>query len=378
MKARALSFLDTKIFFFLLGFLISLITLSWMVFLLPLSWIGFPGLSGFFILVAILSVLSVVGGLSFLLFFYFFKKARTVKNYYIVFLLFLLTLVLTEIVKTMMLGILLQGEHVGFSLHWTLLSVGYLVAFPPFIVWANPLHIYSLSLCFGYVVFLVYLLCKREIRIFAFLSLVFVVITIFLYIQYPLRPVNNVYTEKITVLPEGVSAFEKNSRDLPKEHLFIDGGYENVVDTGEAKKYNISNYFFNGTKVKVVQKEFLMPFGEYMPILFKPLAMVYLNRNGNEKDYTFWEYMRFGYAEGVNESRTFTMDNGFNVATLLCSEILSFDILSKIKKERPDVVYLQGSYLNFNNSKYFQFFLERWTAVAEQYTGVHIILVQIH
>lgn len=346
-----------------------------MFFLLPLSWLGFPGFPGFLLVLLTVVFTSLVGGISFLVFIPFLTIVKKINNYYRI-IIFSFALLFTEVVKTLLLGVFSLGEGVDFALHWTLTSVAYFIAFPPFAVWAGPLHVYSLVVCFGYLLFLVYLAYKKEIRVFLNLSLLFVALTIFLGLGYPVKSVDESSIQKITVLPEGVSIFAHNDKNLPTDNLFIEGGYQETGD-GKGNKYNVSNYFLENKKVKVVYKEFLMPFGEYMPTMFKPLAKLYLNREGNIKDYDFWKYMRFGYVEGVNESRVFEMENGLRVATLLCSEVLSFSVLTKIKQEKPDVIYLQGSYLNFNHSAYFKFFLKRWITTAEHYIGVRIILVEI-
>lgn len=366
-------FINTK-YLFLTGFFLSLLSLSWTVFLLPLSWVGFPGYIGFFVFFFLVLLLACVGGVSFLPFLLLNRFFGKDKYYLVTWVVFLFLVIVSELIKVILMWIIFYDNGFSFALSWNILSLGYFVAYNPFIIWAGPLHVYSLSICFGYIVFLIFLIYKREVNSFLILLFIFISATFYLHIHYPVADkIKQSQLKHVIVMPEGVSFFQKELKQLPKEDLYLEGGYEMLDETGT--KYNVSNFFLAGKKEKIVYKEFLMPFGEYMPLLFKPIAKLYLDRGGSKKDYNFWRYMRFGYIEGHNDSRLYTM-GGIKIATLLCSEILSSSVLKEIKLEKPDIVYLQGSYLNFNNSHYFNFFLSKWVSVAEQYLGVKIIVVK--
>lgn len=341
--------------------------------MLPLSWIGFPGSAGYTFLFFVAVVLAGIAGVSFLVFDLFFLLAAKYRNYFLLLPLFLIFLLFSEIIKTMLLWLLFFDLGMDFGLHWTLLSVGYLISFPPFLSWAMMFHVYGLSICLGYVLYVAYLLICGHRKPFLILFFVFTLITLFFSLISDKHKIIGTSLQKVIVKPEGVSISPELMK-LP-DTLYIDGGYE-IANKGQ-DKFNVSRFFLNGDYVKVVNKEFLMPFGEYMPLLFKPLAIWYLNKE-DRSNYEYWHFKRFNYIEGQNSDRTyeFELNQNFKIATLLCSEIFSFDILLALKRERPDIVYLQGSYLHFNQSKYFNFFLTRWIATAEEFIGTEIIAIK--
>lgn len=339
--------------------------------MLPLSWIGFPGSAGFVFLFFVAMILAGIAGVSFLVFDLFFLLAIKYKNYFLLFPLFLAFILFSEILKTLLLWLLFFDLGMSLSLHWTLLSVGYFISFPPFLHWAAMFHVYGLSICLGYILYLGYLLILRERKPFLVLFFMFIVVTSFFSFASDKQKTIGISLQKVVVKPEGVS-ISPGLRYLP-DVLYIDGGHE-IANQGQ-NKFNVSKFFLNGSHVKVVRKEFLMPFGEYMPLLFKPLAVRYLNKE-NKSNYEYWYFKRFNYIEGENSNRTYELNQNFKIATLLCSEIFSFDVLFKLKQEKPNLIYLQGSYLNFNQSKYFNFFLTRWIVTAEEFIGTEIIIVK--
>jgi apolipoprotein N-acyltransferase len=136
--------------------------------------------------------------------------------------------------------------------------------------------------------------------------------------------------------------------------LFVDG------DLWSSKEgfYNVSLFYAPETKeVKGRGKELLLPFNEYLPYSFEKLFMLFVD----EKEID--TYTRNHTYTPIVSTKTISF-HGMRIGTLICSEILSFSVIDRLRKEKPDVVLFQSHLQVFHESPWFDMFLRSFTKVA--------------
>lgn len=136
--------------------------------------------------------------------------------------------------------------------------------------------------------------------------------------------------------------------------LFIDG---DTIPT----KYGYSNvslfYYPKRTKISVRGKEFLLPFNEYLPLVFENIFKPFVPEGEMES------YAKLHTYASIVSNKTIVF-NKTRIGTLLCSEILSFSVVNALKKENPDIVFFQSRMNVFHNNIWTIMHMRSFTKVA--------------
>lgn len=307
-------------------------------------------------------------------------------------------LTVAEGIRSLLLSLLYLGEGTTVGFHFNAGTIGNALSSTPLVEFAYFGGTFALTFTLGY---LVYCLCDKKRYVF-YVWHIFAV-AIFLAVTHYLIPVTTPpqkitvgvitvdtpdeateekvflsYTKSISHIYELTNLFASSSPTiivypedtrfidtLPKETgkkiretfpttLFVDGS----VYPHSGKFSNVSVFMYP-TKEKFVArgKEFLMPFNEYIPYFFSHLITLFIP----QKEIATYKAKHTFIP--LHTTKVITV-NGLRVATLICSELLSYEVLSSLKQERPDIVLYQSRLQIFHNNPWFVMHLRSFSKVA--------------
>lgn len=391
---RNLSFPKNVLFWMLFGIFFNLFSLSWIYSVYP-----FHGALGSHTQIAILASLhvlsSVVAGIWFGLVGAVFRATDNTPLGRLIFV--PLSIVLSEILRALSLSLLYSGNNTNIDLHWQAGTIGNALSSTPLIEFSY------LGGAFGLTYLLSYLLClclmwqklrKGPLFILPVLA-IYAYIHFFVPVNGPGKattvslietdfndenpqehPQGKVFMDRHELVDEQVGKVLPYFPDIivfPEDtrYLAYDGNGSNirqstremlVVDGGLAKDgddYFNSSFFYDTKDATVFGrgKAFLFPFGEYIPHVPLSLLSYFVTPEDLHKYLS-----RPVYSPGKNPS-LYTF-NGINVGTLICSEILSYDIIDDLATQKPDIVFHQSSLSSFHKSPLIEMQLISFTKVA--------------
>jgi apolipoprotein N-acyltransferase len=385
----------------LFGFIFSGYSFLWLYTTYPIIWLseGPLQLVGIFILHVILSLLcalsfSVVGIVSY----------RNISKYQRPFL-FALTLTGAEFFRSLLISLLYLGKESTLGLHFTSGTLGNALSTTPFIEYAYLGGIFSLTFVLGYFVYSTQNI--HSWKYYKYHTLLLVVGVITLHNVAPIHTPKEPFTvgvittdfnllpdedvtqstlkkrqETIHLLTKSFAPGEPNAIVYPedtryteqlsplqitellsrfKNTLFVDGttrrfkkNSKNVSDEG------FSNYsLFYDLNAHITEgrgKVLLMPFNEYLPYA---LAFIFTTFN---KDNVEAYDKRHGYTRDDGMG-AFTFGSA-RVGTLICSEILSFDVVRSLARTEPNIVMYQTYLTVFHNNPLFLAQMRSFTKIA--------------
>ncbi len=103
-------------------------------------------------------------------------------------------------------------------------------------------------------------------------------------------------------------------------------------------------------------KELLLPFNEYIPHFFDTIFSFFI---GDELD----TYKSKHTYTPLQSGKIVTFE-GVRVATLICSEILSYRMIENVRDEDPEIVFFQSRLNVFNNNPLFLLHLRSFSKIA--------------
>ena len=390
-----ISFKKEILWWVLFGFVFNLYGFSWLYTTYPLIWMkgGMIQIIGIGILHLILSLASA---LCFFVVGYGFVYSKKIHIHLKPFI-FGLSLTLAEVLRSLFISLLYLGNKTTIDLHFNAGTIGNALALTPLIEYAYFGGTFILTCIVGYLVYCAasYENVRRYIwHTFGIFGLA-IVIHFFVPTYGPQIPITvSVITTDFTTLPDNeiLAAFkEQNKRihtmttslkdsnpsiivypedtryfayigedtknTLRKDFqntLFIDG------DTTRGKE-GLSNVslFYSTKEDKLLGrgKSFLLPFNEYIPYFFKPIFYFFVPQA--EMD----TYIRNHTYTPIHSVKTIPFGD-IRIGTLLCSEILSYKVLSDVKDERPDVVFFQSHLNVFHNNLWFRMHMLSFSTIA--------------
>ena len=313
-------------------------------------------------------------------------------------LVFASSLTLAEVFRSLIISLLFYGNTTTVGLHFTAGTIGNALSTTPLIEFAYFGGTFALTFVLGYLVYIVR--SKAVIETYWRHGVAVVVILFFVHFLVPVKLpargttvgvittnfklpekealVRESYKQQTRLLHQATLSFASSSPAFivypedtryisnlaPEERtdllfylgktLFIDG------DTYQYKEglSNIS-FFYSPKQVKGVGrgKEFLLPFSEYIPRLFVPLFTLFVGAeelNSYNKKHTYTPVY----------SKKTVLSGKTAVATLICSEILSYSTIEGLRSEHPSIIFFQSRMDVFHNNPWFIMHLRSFTKVA--------------
>ncbi len=380
---------------FLFGFFFNLYGLSWLYTVYPLSWLpsGPLQLAGIVILHLIL---ACGAGLSFALIGYAFTKNR--KPWQQAFL-FVLLLTCSEVLRSLIFSLIFAGKGSTLGLHWTSGTVGSALSSTPFIEYAYLGGTYMLTAVLGLLVFTA--LSYKKLKFWYGSYVILVLGCVFIHYAVPIHmPASPLRVGVITTdFPKAIdqrslksefavrfSKLDEMTHNLTKDNIDIltypeDARYTNQLDEkhleefskvfpstlfidGETRGQNgeLSNFslFYTPENTRNLWgrgKVFLFPFNEYIPYVFRPVFKLFLTKE---------EFVRYEAEHTYiprSSIQTFPF-KGERVGTLICSEIISFQTIRTLAKQRPSLVIFQSYLSIFNGEKWFSMHDRSFSKIA--------------
>jgi apolipoprotein N-acyltransferase len=355
------------------GFVINLYGLAWLYLAYPLLWLDETRLQllGIALLHSFLS-LAVAPSYATIS---FANHPHVKKSFFP--LVFASVLTIAEMGRSLIIATLFYSKLTTIAFHFTIGTIGNALSVTPFIEFAYFGGVFALTFVFGYLLYCI--ISFTNIRAYKKHLLIVVLLLPCIHYGLPItQPKHNTtigiittnfqepkdsveeykkaLTAQNTILHQATLSFSSSSPDiivypedtrylsyLSEENrkdlglifphtLFIDG------DTFPMKEgfANVSLFYTPENKKAMMRgKEYLFPFNEYIPPLFKPLFLIFVGKE-NTSTYT----KNHNYSPVYSKKVVSFNDN--KIGTLLCSEILSHTTIEKIKNEHPDIVFFQS------------------------------------
>lgn len=378
----------------LFGFVVNTYGLSWLYTVYPLPWME-RGVGQFLGITLLHLILSLLTSIPYAIVSYSSNK-RIPTEFLPASFGFLL--VCAEVCRSYILSILFYGKGSTFGLHFTAGTIGNALSTTPLIEFAYYGGTYTLTFVLGYLVYTchtssrIHMYWKHWISVMGILVCIHFFVPIYgpqekttigiltTHLKLP-KNENEVDTyynvqEKILhpltldlssssphfiVYPEDTRYI---SHLLPhqKTDLLVSLGNTIFIDSDTVTKQGTSSnvsLIYNPKSLTMTArgKSFLMPFSEYMPYLFEPIFLLFIPK-------TMLAEYKSNHTYAPLHSDMTVMINQRRVGTLLCSEILSFETLEKLKKERPDFVVFQSRLDVFHNNPWFVMQLRSFSKIA--------------
>ena len=386
------------VIWFVFGFIFNFYSFSWYYTVYPLVWLppGVLQLVGIFVAHLILSLVAaipyLVGSIIFL------EEARELPRF-VRPLFFGATLAFAEVFRSIFISTLFKGEGTDISFHYISGALGNALSMTPLVEFAYWGGTYALSFLFG---ILIYIIVEwRTFRIYVPYLFILTGLYSFLHFFVPtfgpnhpttigvvttsfpdvpdselnasfktrlplLLSIANGFSSSTSVIvyPEDTRLISHlNKAELMLLHkrfpntLFLDGD----TLTLNNKLTNVSVFSSPDTEtISLRSKSFLLPFNEYMPYFFSYLLPFFLpssDMKGYEEKHTYIPV----------QSGNVYQFRDLRISTLLCSEVISYEILEKIKQENPSLVFFQSRLQVFHDNPWFWMHLYMFskTAAAE-------------
>lgn len=380
------------------GIIFNLFSLSFLYTVYPLQWME-PGVLQLLGILTLHLILSFVSGIPFAIIASFFLKEKRIKKHLKPFV-FSLLLSFSEILRSLLLSLIFYGNGEKIGLHWGSGTIGNGLSTTPFIEYAYFGGVYMLTFIFGYISFI--LLSKKNIKNYWGHGILLIVILTIIHSTTPIKGPNKIISvgvittnfeepkimndknvlsyfnessrkiDEITktvalkaptiiVYPEDTNYIpllnkKRNEELLPyfKNTLFIDGSTKKK-EGGYSNRTIFYNPLWSGMVVR--DKVFLMPFSEYVPTFFNKLFTFFISGD------TLKEYKEKHTYKPEKTMKIFSYEN-IKIGTIICSEILSFNIVNSLKKEGADIIFYQTHLNVFHNNPLFVMHMRSFTKIA--------------
>jgi apolipoprotein N-acyltransferase len=307
--------------------------------------------------------------------------ARISRKY--IALLFPLCLTVSELIRSLLISTLYTGNGGHFGIHFTASTTGDALSTTPFVEFAYFGGTFALTFTLALLIILYYAPLRRTKKLAGYTTLTVLWLGVHLLpVTHPTTPLTITsiatdfgppdregdttttrienfsvvdtlvkskarYNPDIIVLPEETqyrNNFTKNTKiellTLFRDTLFVDG----TTVTQAGKHSNVSLFYnLNTPNITSRTKIFMFPFSEYIPTFFVPIFSHFAGASYNN---TYIQER--SYASGTSTS--VVTHNGNIIATLLCSEVLSFATIQKTKALHPTVVLFQSELSVFHNN----------------------------
>lgn len=268
---------------------------------------------------------------------------------------------IAEVARAWWIGLLWYAPGVMLGTNWTVSFLGYSLAESRYIALATlPLGVITMGVIIALVNGLIFNLPKTKLGIpvkdcALHLVLVLVIIGTFTYHFHHQEKPEQPLTVSMEIDKEAdVILLHENSnlKEIPD--------YENslIIDS-TSSEFNFI-YTLDGSELKG-NKFLLMPHGEYMPMITKPILSI------------------FGASEKIpdlkpNPHSGLQYVNGVSILATACSDVLSWTLFNNSrdslgKKIKPDVITNSASYRWFEDSDLLQKHSQQWARVRAVETG---------
>lgn len=389
---------------FLFGFFVNIYSLSWLYTTYPLPWLT-PGIFQIAGITLLLIVLACGAGASYAVVGSAFTKNLAGWRQVLVF----TTLVaLAEILRSFMFSLLFAGEGSSVGLHWTSGTLGNALSSTPLIEYAYFGGTYMLSALVGLIVFVALTHKKLKYWPASYAALIvgwfFIHYTVPIHMpEQPLRVgvittdfsktistqnLKEEFFSRFSKLNDMTQGFAQNHIDIiayPEDARYTDQLDEKHLEEisksfpetlfidGEKRELsgNLSNFslFYspeNKHNVSGRGKVFLFPFSEYLPIIFRKGFSFFTTQEKLGEYETEHTYAR------RTSMQTFPW-KGTRVGTIICSEIVSFQTIRSLAKEKPSLVIFQSYLSIFNGKMWFALQDRSFTKIAAAQLRVPLI-----
>ena len=379
----------------LFGALMNMYSLSWLYTVYPIFWLA-PGAAQLVGITLLHCIVFLVTAAPYgVVAFSFTKKIITDLRPFV----FGSLLVISEIARSLIISLIYKGDGTTIGLHFTAGTIGNALSTTPLVEFAFFGGTFALTFVLGY---LVYAVCSSERRHYLqhYPGILIALTCLHFFIPITLPPqgtsvgivTTNFELPKNRKLSRDV--YEKNEQILhtmtlslrndsfpptfivypedtrytaglsPKmktdlliffeKTLFVDG---NTITS----KNGLSNFSILYSPKREIPlgrgKEFLLPFSEYVPYFFKPFFLFFVGK----ENLTAYEDSR-SFAP-MHQKKTVTF-NSIPIATLICSEILSFSTIEKLRKEKPSIIFFQSELRIFHNNPWFIMHLRSFSKIT--------------
>jgi apolipoprotein N-acyltransferase len=312
-----------------------------------------------------------------------------------------ISLSVAELIRSLLLSLLFYGNGGTIGLHWTGEMIGNTLSVTPYIEYAYFGGGYMLTCITGIFVYCVVLITKNT-KIYTYYIPFAVVTFLLVLIHYtipthtPQKPVKLAVISTTFTFPEknqdvsmtlaqhfikiymktvSLASYNPDIIVYPEDaqftRLLIDGRDKEIkkmfpdtliVDGSTIEKNgsfsNVSVFYNTRTSEKsYTYKQFMFPLNEYIPYIFMSIFHYFINPDILQ---TFTK--DHGYAP-IIAARSY-VHNGIRVATLLCSEIVSFKTVKNMGAEHPDIIFHQAQLILFRGSLLYTAHLRSFTKVA--------------
>jgi apolipoprotein N-acyltransferase len=364
--------------FFLFGFVYNAFTFLWLFATYPLAWLreGYVQILGISLLWVILSIMC---GLSFAIVALLYKRGRVSREllpfYYGI------LIVLAEGLRALFISTLYYTKENTIDLHFTTGMIGHALAVTPLVELAYYGGPFMLSFVGTILITTVLTQNKKVTTCYGFFILLF-----FLYVHNvpPIQHVKreafvittNIHTKEedtslvdrvrgdiytttlalatstfLVALPEDtrlLASLSDKELSMLKKKLpntaIIDG--DTLYD--ENQLINVSRFLLpNNEKQLFRPKTFLMAFNEYIPLVLHAPFMYFAPQN---EAYT--NYIKHHTYGRRDSTKTILIDD-IRVATLICSEMVSYRTVADLAKEKPNIVIYQSRLEVFHHNPTF-------------------------
>ncbi|MEN9551817.1 MAG: hypothetical protein RI935_194 [Candidatus Parcubacteria bacterium] len=364
--------------FFLFGFVYNAFTFLWLFATYPLAWLreGYVQIIGISLLWLIL---SIVCGLSFAIVALLYKRERVCREFLPLY--YGILIVLAEGLRALFISTLYYTQENTIDLHFTTGMIGHALAITPLVELAYYGGPFMLSFVGTILITSILTQNKKVTVCYGFFILLF-----FLYVHNvpPMQHVKreafmittNIHTKEedtpfvdkvrediyattltlatstfLVALPEDTRLLASlNDKELSmlRKRLpstaIIDG--DTLYD--ENQLINVSRFLVpNNEKQLFRPKTFLMAFNEYIPLVLHAPFTYFAPQNESYKTYIK------NHTYGRRDSEKTTLIDDIRVATLICSEMVSYRTVADLRKEAPNLVVYQSRLEVFHHNPTF-------------------------
>ena len=390
-KTRGLELVRHWILF---GFLVNFFGFSWLYTAYPLPWLpaGFLQIAG----IAFLHILlSAVTGVCFSVV-AFYRHPSVAPQYQP--LTFATALTLSEMLGSYMISILYYGNGIPLGLNFSMGAFGNTLANTPFVELAYFGGTFALTFVFAYIIYIT--ISKEHCMRYRHHWIGLIAILLFTHFFISTESIqegavigivttnfpsltkdsgektlknrfNTIHALTLTFstsTPPAIIIYPEDTRYIgystlsDRSDLFVNFNTTLFVDGDTMQKDNTSSnlslfYYPHNNSIYTRGKELLLPFSEYIPNFFSYIFRLFID------DTTYAAYVLNYTYTPIQGKKTVSFE-GATIGTLLCSEILSFSTIEKLKKERPSLVFFQSQLSVFHNSPYIAMLIRTYTKIA--------------
>ncbi|MDP2705172.1 MAG: nitrilase-related carbon-nitrogen hydrolase [Patescibacteria group bacterium] len=294
--------------------------------------------------------------------------------------------ILSEYFRAVLFGVFAWGPGATLGPHWTFGDLGYVFIDTPIVFWSRLVGLYGLSFLVVCINFFLFRIFKKEFRLIfpvtLFLLFLFYAPNLFFQEGPQEKPLNIalVHTEKllgslsqddfsslwekaitkekgfqqpdVVIFPEGGTLFSDDSNKTLLENIFSKKDTDGLIITSSVVSYESGTkermiYRTQNNEILSVQdKTFLIPGGEYLPVILK--AFLYF------QDKTLLE--RFSSSRTRIPGDVLEMPVPFGdtkIGALMCSGIVSPSLYRSLANKGAEILVNSASQIVFRNEPFF-------------------------